>query len=134
MKNNNEFSPNLSEREISEKCKGCGKCCKEFSTWYPYPSDYPSAMRHSELIRILMLSELGDKLKYEEHEKGIKLIYPFPCQYLAEDNTCMIYDLESRPLLCRVYPYYHTTKEECPHTLDDPDDNDACMEIEKKQY
>lgn len=72
----------------------------------------------SEVQRFDELNSDG-KIEVKEFDKFFEVIFNFPCNHLIEEDgtySCDIYDskVTKRPLLCEEYPYYHTTKEECP--------------------
>ncbi len=108
--------PNLSMWIASEDCAGCGRCCEVFETWYPAPDGtLNTAIQRSEIQRLQMLAEIGDRITTRENEDGSTwLIFNVPCRYLNEDKTCAIYDSPERPLLCRYFPYPESTPEDCP--------------------
>jgi len=116
------MKPNLSERITSKECEGCGKCCESFEIWY---DDSCEEVQKSEIYRFMALSEIGKKTTTRREiltdgkrtTSGTWLIFNFPCQHLNPDKSCAIYTSVSRPLLCRLYPYPGTTKEDCPKVM-----------------
>ncbi len=90
--------PELND-EAFEKidCLECANCCKNHSPRFKQPDIKRIAkslrMKEGDLVaNYLKLDEEGD---YVSRQK--------PCPFLAEDNTCDIYD--DRPSDCRRYPY-----------------------------
>ena len=115
-----ENNTNLSKRIISKDCEECGKCCELFEIWY---DDSCEEVQRSEIRRFMMLAEIGKKITTRKEvltdgqktTSGTWLIFNFPCRYLnPADKSCYIYQSQFRPLLCRLYPYPGTTKEDCP--------------------
>ena len=78
-------------------CLKCANCCKNHSPRFKQPDIKRIAkslrIKEGELVaKYLVLDKEGD---YVSREK--------PCPFLAEDNTCNIY--EDRPSDCARYPY-----------------------------
>ncbi len=78
-------------------CLQCANCCKNYSPRFKQPDIKRIAkalrIKEGELVaRYLELDKEGD---YVSRTK--------PCPFLAEDNTCNIYD--DRPSDCARYPY-----------------------------
>ncbi len=78
-------------------CLQCANCCKNYSPRFKQPDIKRIAkalrIKEGELVaRYLVLDKEGD---YVSRTK--------PCPFLAEDNTCNIYD--DRPSDCARYPY-----------------------------
>jgi Fe-S-cluster containining protein len=90
--------PELHEEAFSKiNCLECANCCKNHSPRFKQPDIKRIAkglhMKEGDLVsRYLKIDEDGD---YVARQK--------PCPFLAEDNTCNIY--EDRPGDCRRYPY-----------------------------
>jgi Fe-S-cluster containining protein len=90
--------PELHEEAFSHiNCLDCANCCKNHSPRFKQPDIKRIAkslrMKEGDLVaNYLKLDEDGD---YVTRQK--------PCPFLAEDNTCNIY--EDRPGDCRRYPY-----------------------------
>jgi len=90
--------PALHEEAFSKiNCLECANCCKNHSPRFKQPDIKRIAkslgIKEGELVsQYLKLDEEGD---YVARQK--------PCPFLAEDNTCNIY--EDRPGDCRRYPY-----------------------------
>jgi uncharacterized protein len=90
--------PELHEEAFSKiNCLDCANCCKNHSPRFKQPDIKRIAkslrMKEGELVaRYLVLDKEGD---YVARSK--------PCPFLAEDNTCNIY--EDRPSDCARYPY-----------------------------
>jgi Fe-S-cluster containining protein len=90
--------PQLHEEAFSKiNCLECANCCKNHSPRFKQPDIKRIAkvlqMREGELVeKYLRLDEEGDYVTKRS-----------PCPFLAEDNTCNIYD--DRPSDCRRYPY-----------------------------
>lgn len=90
--------PDLHE-EAFEKidCLQCANCCKNYSPRFKQPDikRIAKALRIKEgdlVVQYLRLDQDGD---YVTRQK--------PCPFLAEDNTCNIYD--DRPSDCKRFPY-----------------------------
>jgi Fe-S-cluster containining protein len=78
-------------------CLQCANCCKNHSPRFKQPDikRIAKALRMKEgdvVAQYLVLDKEGD---YVSNRK--------PCPFLADDNTCNIYD--DRPSDCRRYPY-----------------------------
>ena len=90
--------PDLHEAAFEKiDCLKCANCCKNFSPRFKQPDIKRIAkslrMKEGEFVaQYLKLDEEGD---YVARQK--------PCPFLAEDNTCNIY--EDRPSDCHRYPY-----------------------------
>jgi Fe-S-cluster containining protein len=90
--------PDLHE-EAFEKidCLQCANCCKNHSPRFKQPDIKRIAkvlrMKEGELVdRYLQMDTDGDYVTRSQ-----------PCPFLADDNTCNIY--EDRPSDCQRYPY-----------------------------
>ena len=90
--------PDLHEEAFSKiDCLDCANCCKNYSPRFKQPDI-------KRIARVLKLKEgeLVDRyLKLDSD--GDYVVKQSPCPFLAEDNTCNIYD--DRPSDCRRYPY-----------------------------
>ena len=90
--------PELHEAAFEQiDCLQCANCCKNHSPRFKQPDIKRIArslnMKEGDLVaNYLRLDEEGD---YVTKTK--------PCPFLAEDNTCNIYD--DRPSDCERYPY-----------------------------
>ncbi len=90
--------PDLHEEAFNKiDCLQCANCCKNHSPRFKQPDIKRIAkslrIKEGELVaRYLRLDEEND---YVSRTK--------PCPFLAEDNTCNIYD--DRPSDCARYPY-----------------------------
>jgi uncharacterized protein len=90
--------PELHEEAFAKiDCLQCANCCKNHSPRFKQPDIKRIAkslrVKEGELIqRYLKLDQEGDYVTKTS-----------PCPFLAEDNTCNIY--EDRPSDCARYPY-----------------------------
>jgi len=90
--------PELHEEAFAKiDCLECANCCRNHSPRFKQPDIKRIAktlkMKEGDLVaNYLKLDGEGD---YVARQK--------PCPFLAEDNTCNIYD--DRPSDCRRYPY-----------------------------
>ena len=90
--------PELHEEAFSKiNCLDCARCCKNHSPRFKQPDIKRIAkslgMKEGDLVsQYLKLDEEGDYVTKTS-----------PCPFLAEDNTCHIY--EDRPSDCARYPY-----------------------------
>ncbi|MBC7554580.1 MAG: YkgJ family cysteine cluster protein [Taibaiella sp.] len=90
--------PRLHEEAFAKiDCLQCANCCRNHSPRFKQPDIKRIAkslrIKEGDLVaRYLRLDNEGD---YVTNSK--------PCPFLAEDNTCNIYD--DRPSDCRRYPY-----------------------------
>ena len=90
--------PELHDEAFSKiDCLDCARCCKNHSPRFKQPDIKRIAkalrIKEGELVeRYLKLDEDGDYVTQRS-----------PCPFLAEDNTCNIY--EDRPSDCARYPY-----------------------------
>ena len=90
--------PDLHEQAFEKiNCLECANCCKNHSPRFKQPDIKRIAkslrIKEGDLVaRYLVIDKEGD---YVSREK--------PCPFLAEDNTCNIYD--DRPSDCARYPY-----------------------------
>jgi len=106
-----DVTPNLSKRITSDDCRDCGKCCESFEIWY---DDESPEVVNSEIQRFKTLDTIGDKITTRKVKGGTWLVFNFPCKFLKEDKTCAIYESPNRPLLCRMFPYPLSDKQDCP--------------------
>jgi Fe-S-cluster containining protein len=90
--------PDLHEEAFSKiDCLECANCCKNYSPRFKQPD----IKRIAKVLK-LKEGELVDRyLKLDSD--GDYVVKQSPCPFLAEDNTCNIYD--DRPSDCRRYPY-----------------------------
>lgn len=90
--------PALHEEAFSKiDCLQCARCCKNHSPRFKQPDikRIAKALRIKEgdlVARYLRLDDDGDYVTQSS-----------PCPFLADDNTCNIYD--DRPSDCARYPY-----------------------------
>jgi len=105
---------NLSDRITSEDCAGCGKCCEVFEISYP-KDDGTEKIKiiRSEMIRFQMLSEIGNRISIRESDDCDWLVFHFPCEFLTSDKRCKIHENDERPYLCKKFPYWNSTVEDC---------------------
>jgi Fe-S-cluster containining protein len=90
--------PNLHEAAFSKiNCLECANCCKNHSPRFKQPD----IKRIAKSLRIKEGDLVAKYLKLDED--GDYVARQKPCPFLAEDNTCNIY--EDRPGDCRRYPY-----------------------------
>lgn len=90
--------PDLHE-EAFEKidCLQCANCCKSYSPRFKNPD----IKRIAKLLRMKEGEFTDTYLRLDEDNDYV--LKQQPCPFLAEDNTCNIY--EDRPSDCRRYPY-----------------------------
>lgn len=92
------------ESELFEKinCLDCANCCKTT----------PTIFTASDINRICKRTNMSKKFFLEnivlKDLDGTYTSLSTPCYFLAEDNSCKIY--EFRPLACRSYPHVSATK------------------------
>ena len=90
--------PDLHEAAFAKiDCLECANCCRNYSPRFKKPDIKRIAkvlhLKEGELVsRYLVLDKDGDYVT-----RGV------PCPFLADDNTCNIY--EDRPGDCARYPY-----------------------------
>ncbi len=90
--------PDLHEEAFSKiDCLQCANCCKNYSPRFKNPD----IKRIAKLLR-MKEGEFTDKYLYLDKENDY-VLKTSPCPFLADDNTCNIY--EDRPSDCRRYPY-----------------------------
>ncbi len=78
-------------------CLQCANCCKNHSPRFKQPD----IKRISKTLRMKEGDLVANYLKLDK--EGDYVVRQLPCPFLAEDNTCNIYD--DRPSDCRRYPY-----------------------------
>lgn len=89
-------------------CLTCGNCCRTTS-----PIFNQKDIEHlSRRLRIKTVVFVEKYLKIDEDKDYV--LKSSPCPFLAEDNTCDVYD--DRPTACRGYP--HTDRKRFHQLLD----------------
>lgn len=78
-------------------CLDCGNCCKTTS---PIFRD-ADVRRISKNLRMKEKEFISKYLKIDEENDYV--LQKSPCAFLADDNSCGIYDF--RPLACKEYPH-----------------------------
>jgi uncharacterized protein len=90
--------PKLHEDAFSKiDCLQCANCCKNYSPRFKQPD----IKRIAKRLRMKEGDLVATYLRLDED--GDYVVKQSPCPFLAEDNTCNIYD--DRPSDCRRYPY-----------------------------
>ncbi len=90
--------PDLHEEAFAKiDCLECANCCKNHSPRFKQPD----IKRIAKSLRIKEGDLVANYLKLDE--EGDYVARQKPCPFLADDNTCNIYD--DRPSDCRRYPY-----------------------------
>lgn len=90
--------PQLHEVAFSKiDCLSCANCCKNYSPRFKTPD----IKRIAKTLRIKEGDLVDRYLRLDED--GDYVVKQSPCPFLAQDNTCNIY--EDRPSDCRRYPY-----------------------------
>lgn len=90
--------PDLHEDAFSKvNCLDCARCCKNHSPRFKQPD----IKRIAKSLRIKEGTLVDQYLQLDK--EGDYVTRQTPCPFLAEDNTCNIY--EDRPSDCRRYPY-----------------------------
>jgi Fe-S-cluster containining protein len=90
--------PDLHEQAFAKiDCLQCANCCKNHSPRFKQPD----IKRIAKSLRIKEGDLVAQYLKLDE--EGDYVTRSKPCPFLAEDNTCNIYD--DRPSDCARYPY-----------------------------
>lgn len=90
--------PDLHEEVFSKvNCLDCARCCKNHSPRFKQPD----IKRIAKSLRIKEGTLVDQYLQLDK--EGDYVTRQTPCPFLAEDNTCNIY--EDRPSDCRRYPY-----------------------------
>jgi Fe-S-cluster containining protein len=90
--------PELHEEAFSKiDCLQCANCCKNYSPRFKTPD----IKRIAKRLKIKEGELVENYLRLDE--EGDYVVKQSPCPFLADDNTCNIY--EDRPSDCRRYPY-----------------------------
>jgi Fe-S-cluster containining protein len=90
--------PNLHEEAFEQiDCLQCANCCKNYSPRFKNPD----IKRIAKLLKMKEGDFVDTYLRLDEDNDYV--LKQQPCPFLAEDNTCNIY--EDRPGDCRRYPY-----------------------------
>lgn len=90
--------PELHEEAFGKiDCLECARCCKNHSPRFKQPD----IKRIAKVLRIKEGELVERYLKLDA--EGDYVTQTSPCPFLAEDNTCNIY--EDRPSDCARYPY-----------------------------
>ncbi|HEY9176363.1 MAG TPA: YkgJ family cysteine cluster protein [Flavipsychrobacter sp.] len=90
--------PDLHEEAFEQiDCLQCANCCKNYSPRFKNPD----IKRIAKLLRMKEGEFTATYLRLDEDNDYV--LKQQPCPFLAEDNTCNIY--EDRPSDCRRYPY-----------------------------
>jgi Fe-S-cluster containining protein len=90
--------PDLHEDAFSKvNCLDCARCCKNHSPRFKQPD----IKRIAKSLRIKEGTLVDQYLQLDK--EGDYVTRQTPCPFLADDNTCNIY--EDRPSDCRRYPY-----------------------------
>ena len=89
-------------------CLNCANCCKTTSPIFRNVD----IERISKSLGIKTVNFVSKYLKIDEDNDYV--LKSSPCAFLAEDNTCSIYEV--RPLACREYP--HTNRKNIYQILD----------------
>lgn len=90
--------PDLHEEAFEQiDCLQCANCCKNYSPRFKNPD----IKRIAKLLKMKEGEFTDTYLRLDEDNDYV--LKQQPCPFLAEDNTCNIY--EDRPSDCRRYPY-----------------------------
>ncbi len=90
--------PDLHEEAFEQiDCLQCANCCKNYSPRFKNPD----IKRIAKLLKMKEGDFTDTYLRLDEDNDYV--LKQQPCPFLAEDNTCNIY--EDRPSDCRRYPY-----------------------------
>jgi len=90
--------PQLHEDAFSKiNCLECANCCKNYSPRFKQPD----IKRIAKTLRMKEGDFVATYLTMDN--EGDYVVKHAPCPFLAEDNTCNIYD--DRPSDCERYPY-----------------------------
>jgi Fe-S-cluster containining protein len=90
--------PDLHEEAFEQiDCLQCANCCKNYSPRFKNPD----IKRIAKLLKMKEGEFTDTYLRLDEDNDYV--LKQQPCPFLAEDNTCNIY--EDRPGDCRRYPY-----------------------------
>jgi Fe-S-cluster containining protein len=86
----------------STNCLDCANCCKTTSPIF-------SEKDISRISKYLKMKEHQFISLYLERDKDdFMVLKSVPCTFLAEDNSCLIYDV--RPRACSEYPHTNRKK------------------------
>ncbi len=114
LKRNHPSNLDVRVREIHDAvfentdCLTCGNCCRTTS-----PIFNQKDIEHlSKRLRIKPVVFVDKYLRIDEDKDYV--LKSSPCPFLAEDNTCDVY--EDRPTACRTYP--HTDRKRFHQLLD----------------
>lgn len=90
--------PDLHEEAFKKiDCLTCANCCKNYSPRFKPPD----IKRISKYLRMKEMDFIQKYLVVDND--GDKVVRQKPCPFLAEDNSCSIYDV--RPSDCERFPY-----------------------------
>lgn len=90
--------PDLHEEAFSKiDCLECANCCRNHSPRFKQPD----IKRIAKVLRMKEGDLVSQYLRLDT--EGDYVTQRSPCPFLAEDNSCNIY--EDRPSDCRRYPY-----------------------------
>jgi len=90
--------PDLHEQAFAQiDCLQCANCCRNHSPRFKQPD----IKRIAKVLRIKEGDLVAQYLRLDTD--GDYVTQRNPCPFLADDNTCNIYD--DRPSDCRRYPY-----------------------------
>jgi hypothetical protein len=90
--------PGLHEEVFSKiDCLECANCCKNHSPRFKQPD----IKRIAKRLKVKEGDLVASYLKLDSDGDYVSRMQP--CPFLADDNTCNIYD--DRPSDCRRYPY-----------------------------
>jgi Fe-S-cluster containining protein len=90
--------PDLHEETFAKiDCLQCANCCKNHSPRFKQPD----IKRIAKVLRVKEGDLVDRYLKIDS--EGDYVTKTSPCPFLADDNTCNIYD--DRPSDCQRYPY-----------------------------
>lgn len=90
--------PDLHEEVFAKvDCLQCANCCKNYSPRFKQPD----IKRIAKVLRMKEGDFVAQYLRMDTD--GDYVSRSSPCPFLADDNTCNIYD--DRPGDCRRYPY-----------------------------
>jgi len=82
---------------LETDCLSCANCCKNHSPRFKQPD----IKRIAKVLRMKEGDLVDQYLRLDEENDYVTK--RSPCPFLAEDNSCNIY--EDRPSDCRRYPY-----------------------------
>ena len=90
--------PRLHEEAFSKiDCLDCANCCRNYSPRFKQPD----IKRLAKRLRMKEGDFVQTYLRMDEDDDYV--VKQSPCPFLADDNTCDVY--EDRPSDCRRYPY-----------------------------